>query len=139
MTLEEIDAGYDFIRDCAPRGGDDNAVHRWVKKCQSDPQCKVYKFSKLEILDAIRNLRTQGEHASTQNKHGRVLVDVADWCRGIVYLVITYLNDHSLIMIGEEKKGKTAFASLRTLSACPWTSSRWTKLHSVWKTQRTAK
>ena len=112
LSPEQIDLGYDFIRDNVPHDPDDNSIPRWIKKCKSSPECPIFKFSKYEVYEAVKNLRGAGDFASTQTMFPLTLADVSAWFRPLLEKILPKLLNLSLVLLGEKKKGKTTLAEI---------------------------
>ena len=114
LTPEQVDAGYDYIEMYGPRSQAKNAFGRFIKKhmTNNSPTNPLAGFTRLEILDALKNRRQQGEHASVQQNYPLTLQDVAKWFRPLLVDLLPRMNVASLILLGEKKQGKTALASI---------------------------
>ena len=114
LSPEQVDAGYDYIEKYGPRTQAKNAFGRFIKKhlANNSPTNPLAGFTRLEILDALKNRRAQGEHASVQENYPLTLQDVAKWFRPILGQLLPRMNVASLILLGEKKQGKTALASI---------------------------
>ena len=117
LTDEQIDRGYDYIKDYAPRNPTNNAIPRWIKKCKQDPMNPIYYFTVTEIKEGMQNNKNEGDHASIVTKHPLTLMDLAPWVRKIMKKVIKKVHlQHSLVLLGEKKVGKTAMGESFAMS-----------------------
>ena len=85
-TPEEIDAGFDYIEEFAPRSHAKNAQLRWITKQSHDIDSPVFGWPAGTIKDAISSNRNESNLAKTQINYPICLGDLSAWFREEVRL-----------------------------------------------------
>ena len=119
LSPDEIDKGYDLIRDCHNSGqlqSDDNSLNRWMKKQMNDPTSDLFGWSKADILDGFKSLQSQSDGAKVQTEYPLDLRDCDDWLAPLLLVLLPKLLQTSLLLMGENSIGKTALATILAMA-----------------------
>ena len=107
MTASEVQAGFDFIEQEAPRTSAKNAALRWITTQLNDRDSPIFGWKEGLVKEAVRNLQTEQNLAKVQTYYPITLADVAGWVLDIVEQVVPTLLSKSLLLVGEPGIGKT--------------------------------
>ena len=110
LSKEDIERGFAFIEQEAPRSNFKNAALMWITIQENDPSSPVFGWPVAKIKDAIANLRAEANLARTQYDYPLCYFDMTPFFQKIVDRVLPSLLEKSLLLFGEPGIGKSPVA-----------------------------
>ena len=124
LTDDDVDAGFEYITENAPRAATGMSQLVWVTKAlKNDTPIKGWNCGL--VKEAIRNLTMEGALAREESKWYITLMDYVPWLREILEEVLDSM--HAVTLLGEPNAGKSPLGRSIVMALCRYNKHRFGK------------
>ena len=124
LTDDEVDAGFQFLIESAPRTDESLKQLKWIAKAvKNDTPIKSWPLALIE--KSIRSLAAEGTLAKKQYYYPLTLEDIQPWFLDKVVRVFWHqLKEKSIVILGDAGRGKTPVGQIIALAVAAFWKSQ---------------